>query len=103
MEKERIKDQWSSDWLTVEQLITFDRSVMNYKMMNKICPESLWDANKTREVCSNYRTRNCTYTQLPRYYLEYSRKAFIAQVLKLGMKSQLLSENSQTKRFKDTQ
>ena len=27
--------------LLVEQLINFDRSVMTYKMMNKICPESL--------------------------------------------------------------
>ena len=41
IERAKIKDQWSRDWLTVEQLINFDRSVMTYKMMNKICPESL--------------------------------------------------------------
>ena len=40
IERAKIKDQWSGDWLTVEQLINFDRSVMTYKMMNKVCPES---------------------------------------------------------------
>ena len=59
-----------------EQLINFDRSVMTYKMMNKICPESLWDRYKTRNMYSSYRTRNCTDIQLPRYNLEYSKKSF---------------------------
>ena len=76
IERAKIKDQWSRDWLTVEQLINFDRSVMTYKMMNKICPESLWDRYKTRNVYSSYRTRNCTDIQLPRYNLEYSKKSF---------------------------
>ena len=74
IERAKIEDQWSRDWLTVEQLINFDRSVMTYKMMNKICPESLWDRNKTRNMYSSYRTRNCTDIQLPRYNLEYSKK-----------------------------
>ena len=76
IERAKIKDQWSGDWLTVEQLINFDRSVMTYKMMNKICPESLWDTYKTRNMYSSYRTRNCTDIQLPRYNLEYSKKSF---------------------------
>ena len=76
IERANIKDQWSEDWLTVEKLINFDRSVMTYKMMNKICPESLWDVYKTRNTYSSYRTRNCTDIQLPRYNLEYSKKSF---------------------------
>ena len=76
IERAKIKDQCSGDWLTVEQLINFDRSVMTYKMMNKICPESLWDTYKTRNMYSSYRTRNCTDIQLPRYNLEYSKKSF---------------------------
>ena len=76
IERAKIKDQWSGDWLTVEQLINFDRSVMTYKMMNKICPESLWDTYRTRNMYSSYRTRNCTNIQLPRYNLEYSKKRF---------------------------
>ena len=43
IKRAKIKHQWSSDLFTVEQLINFDRSVITYKMMNKICPESLWD------------------------------------------------------------
>ena len=39
----RQKDGWSHNWLTVEQLIKFDRSVMTYKIINRQCPESLWD------------------------------------------------------------
>ena len=29
-------------WLPVENLIRFDRSVMTYKILNKLSPESLW-------------------------------------------------------------
>ena len=50
IERAKIKDQWSGDWLNVEQLINFDRSVMTYEMMNEICPESLWDTYKTRNM-----------------------------------------------------
>ena len=39
----RQKNGWSHNWLTVEQLIKFDRSVMTYKIINRQCPESLWD------------------------------------------------------------
>ena len=63
IERAKIKDQWSGDWLTVEQLINMDRSVMTYKMMNKICPESLWDKYKTINMYSSYRKRNCTDIQ----------------------------------------
>ena len=31
----RIKDDWSKNFLQVKQLITFDRSVMTYKIMNR--------------------------------------------------------------------
>ena len=43
IENARIKDEWSSNWLSVENLIRFDRSVMAYRILNKLCPESLWD------------------------------------------------------------
>ena len=43
IENVRIKDEWSSYWLSVESLIRFDRSVMAYKILNKLSPESLWD------------------------------------------------------------
>ena len=43
IERARIKDDWSYNWLNVEQLIKFDRSAMTYKIMNRMCPESLYD------------------------------------------------------------
>ena len=43
IEGARIKDDWSYNWLNVEQLIKFDRSAMAYKIINRTCPESLWD------------------------------------------------------------
>ena len=39
----RIKDDWSKNFLQVKQLITFNRSVMTYKIMNRLCPENLWN------------------------------------------------------------
>ena len=54
-----IKDEWSSNWLSVENLIRFDRSVMVYKILNKLSPESLLDKYQYRSAYSNYVTRNC--------------------------------------------
>ena len=38
----RIKDNWTPKILSVEQLITFDRAVMVYRISDKLCPENLW-------------------------------------------------------------
>ena len=43
IDQSRLKDNWSHNWLTVEQLTKFDRSVMTYKIISRQCPESLWD------------------------------------------------------------
>ena len=45
-ENARYKDNWSCDWLSVENIIRFDRWVMTYKKRNEVCPEAwfpLWD------------------------------------------------------------
>ena len=76
VEKAKVKYQWSSNWLSVEQLINFDRAVMAHKMMNKICPERLGDRYKIRNTHSSYRTRNCTDIRIPRYNLEYLKTSF---------------------------
>ena len=83
IEKAKVKDQWSSNWLTVEQLINFDRVVMTYKMMNKTCPECLWHRYKIRNTYSSYRTRNCMDIQIPRYILEYLKKISLFGVKRL--------------------
>ena len=98
IERARIKDDWSYNWLNVEQLIKFDRSTMTYKIMNRMCPESLWDKFPQISLHSNYNTRNCKDIQIPRYNLEYVKKAFIIQLLLHGTASPSVSENCQPSR-----
>ena len=43
IETSRIKDDWSHNFLRTEQLVMFDRAVMAYKIMNRLCPENLWN------------------------------------------------------------
>ena len=80
--KARLKDNWSHNWLTVEQLTKFDRSVMTYKIISKQCPESLWHKYDHRTQHSNYRTRNCRDLQIPKNNLEYVKKGFHYSALK---------------------
>ena len=76
IERAKYRDNWSCKWLDVEQLIKFDRSVMTYKIMNRMCPESLWDKFPQISLHSSYRTRNCKDIRMPRYNLEYVKKGF---------------------------
>ena len=78
----RIKDDWAKNFLQVKQLITFDRSVMTYKIMNRLCPENLWNKFQRRSHYSNYNTRFCENLQIPKYNLEYSKKRFSYTALK---------------------
>ena len=41
IETARVKDNWPCNWPNVSNLISFDRLVMTYKIMNKLSPESL--------------------------------------------------------------
>ena len=82
IDQSRLKDNWSHNWLTVEQLTKFDRSVMTYKIISRQCPESLWDKYHHRTQHSNYRTRNCRDLQIPRNNLEYVKKGFHYSALK---------------------
>ena len=82
IDKSRLKDNWSHNWLTIEQLTKFDRSVMAYKIISRQCPESLWDKYHHRTQHSNYRTRNCRDLQIPRNNLEYVKKSFHYSALK---------------------
>ena len=43
-----MKDNWSCDWLSIENIIRFDRSVMAYKILNKQSPENLWGTFQQR-------------------------------------------------------
>ena len=43
IETSRIKDDWSNNFLRTEQLVMFYCAVMAYKIMNRLCPENLWN------------------------------------------------------------
>ena len=64
------------------RLITFDRSVMTYKIMTGLCPENLWKKFQRRSHYSYYNTRFCENPQIPKYHLEHSKKRFSYTALK---------------------
>ena len=76
IERARVKDNWSCDWLNVCNLISFDRQVMMYKIMNKLSPGSLWDEFELKSVQAKYETRNCDDLQIPRLNTENAKNGF---------------------------
>ena len=60
----------------IQNLIRFDRSVMAYKILNKLSPESLWDKYQYRSAYSNYIMRNCKDLQIPRLKLNMPKQDF---------------------------
>ena len=76
--KARIKDSWSTSWLNIENLFSYDRNVMAM-IMNKLCPEIPWDKYQMRSFHLTYNTRQCENLQIPRYRTEFTKRAFIMQ------------------------
>ena len=76
MERARFKDPWPKKWLSVKNLIRFDRCVMVYKIVNKQCPESLWNMFQQRCSISHYNTRNYRDLHIPNLNLEFTKKGF---------------------------
>ena len=83
VENARYKDNWSCDWLSGEKIIRFDRSVMTYKIRNKLSLESLWDKFQQRSSQSNYATRNCRDLQIPRLNTEHAKKSYRHSAIKV--------------------
>ena len=76
IESSRLKDGWSCNWLSVSNLMIFDRAVMIYKTMNGLCPDNLRGRLVTRSQISNYPTRNQLDIDTPRQNLEFSKNSF---------------------------
>ena len=49
-ESARVKDNWSCNWLKISNLVSFDRLVMTYKILNKLIHESRLDKFEIRSV-----------------------------------------------------
>ena len=69
----RIKDSFSASWLNVEHLFRYDRNVMIYKIMNRLCPENLWDEYQLIYFHSTYNKGHCKDLQIPRYKTEFAK------------------------------
>ena len=58
IESSKVKDAWNKNLMHISQLMTFDRAVMTYKIVNQLCPEGLQNKFIERSVISKYNTRN---------------------------------------------
>ena len=72
----RLKIKGRVNWLSVSNLIKFDRAVIIYKIINGLCPDNLKGRLATRSQISNYSTRNYLDLDIPRQNLEFSKKSF---------------------------
>ena len=82
LKHQKIKDSLIRPTFSINQMFQFDRSVLMFRIVNKICPESLHDKFAERSSISKYDTRNKTDLQIPRLNLEFNRKSFDDVVLK---------------------
>ena len=76
IEKAKFEDGWTCKWLSVLDLIKYDRDIMTYKMMNGLCPDNLRGKFITRSEISSYSTRNQLNIDIPRQNLEFSKGSF---------------------------
>ena len=53
-----IKDAYNGNVLDVSELITFNREVITFKIINQLCPEGLRNKLIERSALSNYNYRN---------------------------------------------
>ena len=83
IEKVKIKNNWSSSSLNVENIIRYNREIMTYKIMNELCSEKIFTKVLPRSSVLKYNTRHCRDLQLPRYRTEFAKKDFITQPWRL--------------------
>ena len=84
IESAKLKKNLTCNWLSVENLIRFIRSVMAYKIMKKLSPESLWDTFQQRSSQSNFATRYCRDLNIPRINTEHVNNVLTTLLLKPG-------------------
>ena len=87
IQSSRLKDGWSCNWLSVSNLMIFDRAVMIYEIMNGLCPDNLRGKLVKRSQIPNYRTRNQLDLDTQRHNLEFSESSFSILVQRRGTKS----------------
>jgi len=81
----KIKDTLSCPGMNVENIICFDRNVLTYKIIHKLCPRSFLEKYKPRSSFSSYNARNSQNLHIPKHKTERYKKAFITQLLRNGI------------------
>ena len=77
IESSKMKDAWNKNLMNISQLITFNRAVMTYKIVNQLCPEGLQNKFMERSVISKYNTRNRSDLHVQKLKLEYTKRGFL--------------------------
>ena len=77
IESSKIKDAYNKNILNVNQLMTFDRAVMTFKIVNQLCPEGLHNKFIGRSALSRYNTRNIKDLHVQKLKLEHTKKRFL--------------------------
>ena len=77
IESSKMKDAWNKNLMNISQLITFDRAVMTYNIVNQLCPEGLQNRFIERSVISKYDTRNRRDLHVQKLKLEYTKRGFL--------------------------
>ena len=77
IESSKIKDDYNKNILNVNQLMTFDRAVMTFKIVNQLCPERLQNKFIERSALSKYNTRNMKDLHVQKLKLEHTKKSFL--------------------------
>ena len=77
IESSKIKDDYNKNILNVNQLMTFNRAVMTFKIVNQLCPESLQNKFIEMSALSKYNTRNMKDLHVQKLKLEHTKKSFL--------------------------
>ena len=77
IESSKVKDAWNKNLMNTSQLITFDRTVITYKIVNQLCPEGLQSKFIERSVISKYNTRIRRDLHMQKLKLEYTKRGFL--------------------------
>ena len=77
IESSKMKDAWNKNLMSISQLITFDRALMTYKIVNQLCPEGLQNKFIEMSVISKYNTRNRRDLHVQKLKLEYTKRGFL--------------------------
>ena len=77
IESSKVKDAWNKDLMNINQLMTFDRAVMTYNIVNQLCPAGLQNKFIERSVISKYNTRNRKDLHVQKLTLEYTKRGFL--------------------------